>query len=167
MNITCHAEDYSIEEKEDMIVVSNKVYDSNSILLFLVALLEMLLPDTSTYRLPKSIIIPQSNQDQPIIIDKKLNVKGTDQYEYVFINEQLKKWKRSYLITNIITILAILILFFLFIYNAFGDEGNKLALIPAAVILILTVIAIVRLWRNLREAKKIKTVTLKNEVQND
>lgn len=167
MNITCYAEDYSIEEKEDMIVVSNKVYDSNSILLFLVALLEMLLPDTSTYRLPKSIVIPQSNQDQPIIIDKKLNVKGTDQYEYVFINEQFKKWKRSYLITNIITILAILLLFFIFIYNALGDEGNKLALIPAAVILILTVIAIVRLWRNLREAKKIKTVTLKNEVHND
>lgn len=159
MNITCNAAEYTIEEREDMIVVSNKLYEANSLALLVTAILEMFVPDQSTYKVPKSIIIPKSN-DSIIEIDKNLNVKGTEDYEYVLIEKQYNNWKKSYLITNISTVLITLLLFVFLSYIAIIEIKNLLMLIPAIIVLFLSLILSKRLFKQLHIAKNMRKIIL-------
>lgn len=160
MNIICNADGYTAEEMGGKYVISNKLYDSKTISLLFTAFLEMFIPEPSTYKIPRTLLINKTDDDSVIVIDKDLNVKGTDNYEYVLIDSQFKKWKSTYLITYICTIMLSLAIFSLLLFIATGSGSAAILAIPAIVVLFFAIILSVRLFKDLRLANRLRKVTI-------
>lgn len=108
MSVKCLAEDYVVVEKEDKSYVYNSLYESSEKGLFWAAFLELLLPEASDYYIPVCIEI-KNNQDN-VIVGKKLEVIGTKDFQYFIAKHQYEKWKKTYgFAEKILEILCVLI----------------------------------------------------------
>ncbi len=160
MKIICSAIEYTVEEKDSYYLVYNRLYSANLFALLLAALLEMFMPDPSTYKIPKCVLIPKEHNDNTKVveIDKRLNVFGTNQYEYVLIRKQYNNWKLSYFLTTVITILMSIALIAFVAYIGYGNGFNLFLIIPMVVIAIFCAIVIRKLYMEVRTAKGLRKI---------
>lgn len=159
MNVICKNYDYTVKEFDDRIVVSNSTYDAKYGLILLLSVLEFFSPDSDIYCVPVTIIIPKSdsNNNTEIVIDEKLRVHGSEDYEVVINKSEYDKWKRSYLITNIMTIIvSLLILVFAMILVIPSDMNAIVAAVILAFFVYLPTALTVRLCRQFKRAACIR-----------
>lgn len=159
MNVICQNYDYTVKELDDRIVVSNSTYNAKYGLILLLSVLEFFSPDSDMYCVPVTIIIPKSdsNNNTEIVIDKKLRVHGSEDYEVVINKSEYDKWKRSYLITNILTIIvAVIILAFALALVIPSDIPIAAAVVIMAFFVYLPTALIVRLMRQFKRKNNIR-----------
>ena len=161
MKIVCKASEYSVEDKSSYYLIYNKLYSANVFALLFLAILEIFMPDSSTYKIPKSIIIQKRNNSplEVVEVDKNLNISGNVDYEYVLIEKQYKNWILSYfLIISLAVILNIILVVFL-VYIGFNSGFSFLLFLPIIVISAFCFIIIYKLYSEIKNAKKLKKIT--------
>lgn len=108
MSVKCLADEYVIVKKNEISYVYNSLYEESEKGLFWTAIIELLLPEASDYYIP--ICIELRNTQDDVIIGKKLDVVGTNAYQYFIAKHQYEKWKKTYgLAQKIIILLSVLI----------------------------------------------------------
>lgn len=162
MKITCESPDYTVEQKDSFFLVYNRLFSANIFALILTALLEMFMPDRSTYRVPKCVIINQKDETASalVTIDKNLNVLGTSDYEYVLIEEQYKKWRISYFLAAIFTIIASLIIILFVVYIGVTNEFNAILIIPFVIVSVFCFIFTRKIYREVKSAKELRKIKI-------
>lgn len=152
MSVKCLADDYVVVEKEDKSYVYNSLYEDTEKGLLLAAFLELLLPEASDYYIPICIEI-KNNQDN-VIVGKKLEVIGTQDFQYFIAKHQYEKWKRTYgFAEKILEILCVLINVLL--GYLFWKMGFQLAIgINFMFVLLISIGAVLKLEMNNHRRKK-------------
>lgn len=161
MNVICKNYDYDIREFDDHVEVHNSTYDARCGLLLLLSILEFFSPDSDLYAVPITIIIHKNNSNcnADIVIDKKLRVHGTDDYEVVIIKSEYDKWKRSYLITNIMTIITALLILAAALAIVIPSDMNAIvAAVVLAFFIYLPATLCLRLFKQLKIASNTKVI---------
>lgn len=158
MNIKCLANDYVVEEKDDMYYVYNEVYEDALIKIIAASLFGLLIPEASDYYLPLCIQIRKTQGN--IIVTEKLEVKGRTDFKYFIARHQYQKWKKAYsIIKSIIFILGLLIdafLVYLFLKSNFS-VGMGLC---AGAMLFLMIGAVIKLELNNRKRMKYEMIDI-------
>lgn len=152
MNVKCLADNYSIVEKNEKFYAYNKLYEGAGKDLLLSSMIGLLLPESEDYYIPLCIEMKKSKE--AIIIGKKLEVIGTNDFEYFIAKHQYGKWKKTYGIAkNIIIILSILInVFLLLLY--IKTSYNMAIGVCFGIVLLLSVFGITKLAVKNRNRKK-------------
>lgn len=161
MNIVCKNDNYTVTEFDDHVKVSNSIFDSKFSSILLLSILEFFSPDSEMYKVPLTIVIRKNdiNIGSNIVIDKKLEVHGTKDYETVIVKSEYDKWKRSYLIMNILTIIvAIAILAFAIMIVIPSDMNIIVAAVVLAFFVYLPAALIVRLCRQFKRIKSTRII---------
>lgn len=160
MKVICNADGYTVEERSNYFLVTNRLYSSKLGFLLLTSALEMFIPDKTTYKIPKSVLINKNEDENVVEIDNKLNITGTSDFEYVLIKTQYKNWKHSYLIMNIMTVILSFVLVLFCLYITFLDGFKWIMLIPLIVVALFCVMLCRNTFKEVVVAKKIKKVDL-------
>lgn len=158
MNVICNADGYSVQKNTTSYVVSSEVLASNSLLLFFASFLEMFLPDPTTYRAPIAIIIKDDDSKGEVTVDKNLKVTGTNDYEYVIINSQLRKWFHSYFIMWIVTILLVTILALFIFLTFFQEISNPIYILCFFVVLGILIVDCVRMGKQIVKIRTLRRI---------
>ncbi|SCP99848.1 hypothetical protein [Anaerobium acetethylicum] len=120
MSIRCEATNYKSCKRNNVIIYYNCLYESNTILLLLTAIIELIVPDIKSFYIPIAIEV-RDDIHKAIIIDKNLKVHGSDDYDYFIPKEHYNKWKRTYRvvfgIVMILEVAVILLLVYLLLSN--------------------------------------------------
>lgn len=162
MKVICESPDYSVEQKDDFFLIYNRLFSGNIFTLILTSLLEMFMPDRSTYKIPKCVIINKNDEhaSEVITVDKNLNVLGTSDYEYVLIEEQYKKWRLSYFLAAIFTIISSLIIILFVVYIGITTKFNAVLIIPFLVVSIFCFVFTRRIYCEVKAAKELRKIKI-------
>ena len=158
MNVICNADGYSVRKNATSYVVSSEVLASNSLLLFFASFCEMFLPDPTTYRAPISVIIKDDDSMGEVTVDKNLKVTGTNDYEYVIINSQLRKWFHSYFIMWVVTLLLVAILAVFIFLEIFPEMSNPISILCFFVVLGILIVDCVRMGKQIVKIRTLRHI---------
>lgn len=158
MNIKCLANDYVVEEKDDMYYIYNEVYEDTLKKIIVASLFGLLIPEASDYCLPICIEIRKTQSH--IIVTEKLEVKGSTDFKYFIARHQYQKWKKTYcIIKSMIFMLGLLIDAF-FVYLFLKLRFNLGIGLCAGTMLFLTIAAITKLELNNRKRMKYEMIDI-------
>lgn len=152
MNIKCLADDYAVVERNDMFYAYNKLYEGAEKGLLLSSIIGLLVPDSDDYYIPLCIGMKKSQKD--ITIGKKLEVTGTNDFEYFIAKHQYEKWKKTYgFAKNVIIIFSVLFnVLLLFLYN---QTGYHITIgVCFGIVLLLSIFGITKLVVRNKNRKK-------------
>ena len=156
MTVTCKSLNYSVKEERDRYIISNTVYSASLGLLFITSLFEMMLPNSTTYKIPIILIIYKDDSEKNVIVDEKLHVSGTSNYEYCVSDIQISKWFKSYFVSAIITIFLMLFLAAFVVCFVLPNAHNILSLGALCAIAIIIIISSVNLVKQVNSIKRYK-----------
>lgn len=129
--VRCDVEGYKCRTQNGRVYVFNGIYESKWWLILLAALCEAFLPDRETFRIPMALCIQDNGKD--IVINKKLEVTGADQYEYFIPKEHYAKWKYTYalvyFVVAIFVFAATIIALYIFFKSSFNLAAGLIALV--------------------------------------
>ena len=145
--MNCMNENYTYRTDGKRTIIYNSYYENTNLFLLLVtAIIELFLPDKDSFDIPVAIEIFDTNKK--IVIDKKLNVTGSNQYNYFIPRKHYEKWKRSYAIALCLMITLHLLISALVLY-IFVVPGhfNPLSEITFLIVLAMLLLLILKFWR--------------------
>lgn len=158
MSLKCLASDYVVIERDGIYYAYNKMYEENKKLILASAILGLFIPEASDYFIPICIEIREMNND--VVITKKLDVRGSNNYRYFIASHQYEKWKKvNLIIKNIIYIMSIGI-DVLFGYVFIKTKFHFLIGICFVFLLFLTIGAILKLEINNKKRKQFEIMDI-------
>lgn len=158
MHIECKASDYVVTKKDGMYYVYNKCYEQDEKLILATALFGLLLPDASDYYLPICIRIRDAKEG--VVVTPKLNVIGTEDYDYFISRQQYEKWKRINAVIKYIFFIFSIVIDVLFVYLFLASDFNGLLGICVGALLFLTIGVILKLEITNGKRKRYKMIDM-------
>lgn len=153
MKIECKAEYYNYKVEGNKVYFYNELYNDKTVTLLLTAIVEALLPDVNSFNLPLSVEAEIENNT--ISLDKKLEVRGTNNYSYFIHSEHYDKWKKTYALIYWCMILVEVLIGSILLYIFIGPSNfNWIAGIIFALLTFMVIFSICKFKKQIKMAKK-------------
>lgn len=154
--VDCKAENYKVKEMEDFYLVYDWRYGQKTFLVFVLAVFEVILPDTYSFNVPVAIKIKKT--ESPVLVEKDLKVTGTSEYEYFLPEKHYKQWRITYNFAFILLIFLALAVTILAGY-IFMENRNVITGACFGIMIFITAAVVHKYVRQLKIVKKYPIVS--------
>lgn len=162
MKIYCNAEYYDYKVEDNKVFFYNKLYNSKTVILFLTAIIEAILPDINGFNLPLAVEAEIGNNN--ISLGKKLELFGTEKYSYFIPYEHYCKWKKTYAFIYLCMILAEILVSAIVLYIFIGPSGLN-PLVGLVLVLLAFVVGIL-VFKFVKQLKMVSKYQIKHKTFN-
>lgn len=152
MKVNCQAENYTYIQKGERLFFFNEIYNDKTWKIFMASIAEIFLPSTKSFSIPVAIeVTPDENAE--VVLDKSMGIKGCKKAEFFIPQTHYNKWKKTYLIANLILI-AIACLICTLLAFVFASSPEILMGVALFIVVLLTAVFIGKLVQQFKLIKK-------------